>query len=245
MQTGYWLGGGPSFLFASLRYYKLNKQQSYNKHAECTSIKNIMPCPSFLATQSVVGILHISIWRKTKSVQLHVVQNKSTLRFALSALFGFPAWRRTTPGSWALALATHWLPAAMHELHSTCPVWHKLDSANDYHNHTCSHFCLHFFCCLDFGLHFFCGLDFGLHFFCGLGLWLARFFVACTLARTFFVAWTLTSTSVGGLHFGLHFFLWLGTLACTFFCGLDFGLHFGNALGTMAFNYSIHFELYF
>ena len=173
----------------------------------------------FLATQSVVGILHISFWRKQSQCNFMWFK-QINLAFCPFGPFGFPAWHRTTPGSWALALATHWLPAAMHELHSTCPVWHKLDNANDYHNHTCLHFCLHFFCCLDFGLHV--------------------FFVACTLARTFFVAWTLTSTSVGGLHFGLHFFLWLGlwlalffvawTLACAWACTWIYGLQLFDPL---------------
>ena len=241
MQTGYWLGGGPSFLFASLRYYKLNKQQSYNKHAECTCIKT--SCPVQVSGNAKRGwYLAHKFLEKTKSVQLHVVQTNQPCVLPFRPFwFSCMAPRNSRklglgPGYSLVASRNAWIAFHMSSVTQAgqcqwLPQSHLLALL------------LALFCCLDFGLHFFVAWTLACTFL-RLGLWLARFLL---------------------LALWLALFLWLGlwlplllvacTLACTFSCGLDFGLHFfcgfglwlalWHALGTMAFNYSIHFELYF
>ena len=193
----------------------------------------------FLAKQSVVGISHITFWRKQNQCNFMRFK-KSTLRFALLALLvflhGTAQLQEVGPWPWLLTgcqpQCMNCIPHVQCDTSWTMPMVATITLA-------CTFACA-----------FFCGLDFGLPIF----LWLAYFFVAWTLACTFFVAWTLACTFFVAWTLACTFFVaW--TLACTFFCGLDFGLHFilwlglwlalWHALGTMAFNNSIHFELYF
>ena len=197
----------------------------------------------FLAKQSVVGISHITFWRKQNQCNFMRFK-KSTLRFALLALLvflhGTAQLQEVGPWPWLLTgcqpQCMNCIPHVQCDTSWTMPMVATITLA-------CTFACA-----------FFCGLDFGLPIFLWLGLWLAYFFVAWTLACTFFVAWTLACTFFVAWTLACTFFVaW--TLACTFFCGLDFGLHFilwlglwlalWHALGTMAFNNSIHFELYF
>ena len=205
-------------MFASLRYYKLNKQQSYNKHAEWTCIKT--SCPVQVSGNAKRGwYLAHKFLEKTKSVQLHVVQTN-----------------RTTPGSWALALATHCfqpqcmncIPHVQCDTSWTMPMITTITLARTF---ACTFFVAwtlactffvawtlactflrlglwlaRFFCCLHFGSLFFCGLDFDFHFCWWLALWLALFLVAWTLACTFFVAWTLACTLACTWNYGLQLF---------------------------------------
>ena len=197
----------------------------------------------FLAKQSVVGISHITFWRKQNQCNFMRFK-KSTLRFALLALLvflhGTAQLQEVGPWPWLLTgcqpQCMNCIPHVQCDTSWTMPMVATITLA-------CTFACA-----------FFCGLDFGLPIFLWLGLWLSYFFVAWTLACTFFVAWTLACTFFVAWTLACTFFVaW--TLACTFFCGLDFGLHFilwlglwlalWHALGTMAFNNSIHFELYF
>ena len=188
----------------------------------------------FLATQSVVGILHISFWRKQSQCNFMWFK-QINLAFAVSALLvflhGTAQLQEVGPWPWLLTgcqpQCMNCIPHAQCDTSWTMPMITTITLACTF---ACTFFVAWTLACTFLWLALFSRL----------GLWLARFFVACTLARAFFVAWTLTSTSVGGLDFDFHFCWWLGlwlalffvawTLACTLACTWNYGLQLFDPL---------------
>ena len=239
MQTGYWLGGGPSFLFASLRYYKLNKQQRYNKHAECTCIKT--SCPVQVSGNAKRGwYLAQKFLEKTKSVQLHVVQtNQPCVLPFRPFLFSCMAPHNSTklglgPGYSLVASRNAWIAFHMSSVTQAgqcqwLPQSHLLALL------------LALFLLLGLWLALFLWLGLWLALFLQLGLWLARFFLLLALWLALFlwlglwlplllVACTLACTFSCGLGLWLALFFVAWTLACTVACTWNYGLQLFDPL---------------
>ena len=182
----------------------------------------------FLAKQSVVGISHITFWRKQNQCNFMRFK-KSTLRFALLALLvflhGTAQLQEAGPWPWLLTgcqpQCMNCIPHVQCDTSWTMPMVATITLA-------CTFACA-FFCGLYFGLPIFLWLGLWLALFLWLGLWLALFlWLGLWLALFLWLGLWLALFLWLGLWLALFFVAW--TLACTLFCGLDFGLHFGMHL---------------
>ena len=175
-------------MFASLRYYKQNKQQRYNKHAECTCIKT--SCPVQVSGNAKRGwYLAHKFLEKTKSVQLHVVQTNQPCVLPFRPfwffLHGTAQLQEAGPWPWLLTgcqpQCMNCIPHVQRDTSWTMPMITTITLACTF---ACTFFVAWTLAC--------------------------TFFVAWTLACTFFAAWTLACTFFLLLALWLALFFWLG-----------------------------------